>query len=98
MTEVSFTTGAPASGVSRTGAASKRAASADTTTTTQGRETDQVELSTMARFMSKLKELPDVRQDLIEQTRREIELGRYDTPERFDTALDHMIEDAGEAF
>ena len=56
------------------------------------RGTDQVEVSNLARSMSRLNQEPPVRQDLIDRVRGEIEAGHYETPERLDAALDKMID------
>lgn len=37
------------------------------------------------------KDLPPARDELVARLRREIESGRYDTPERLDAALDRLI-------
>ncbi|MCB9838374.1 MAG: flagellar biosynthesis anti-sigma factor FlgM [Phycisphaeraceae bacterium] len=56
-----------------------------------GRQPDQVELSDRAVLLSRLRELPAVRQDLINQVRAAIERGEYDTPEKFDAAVEKLI-------
>jgi hypothetical protein len=58
------------------------------------RPSDRVELSDRARYLAKLAQVPTVRQGLIDQVRSQIEAGVYDTPERFEAALDGLIEDA----
>jgi hypothetical protein len=57
------------------------------------RPSDRVELSDRARFLAKLKEEMPVRQGLIDTLRAQIESGEYDTPEKFEAALDGLIED-----
>ena len=57
---------------------------------------DRVELSENARLLSKLKELPEVREGLVNSVRAQIEAGNYDTPERFDTAINALIDDLNE--
>ncbi len=54
---------------------------------------DEVELSSRARLLSKLKDLPDVRQDLVDQVRSEIEAGTYETPEKVDAAVEALLQD-----
>lgn len=54
------------------------------------RGSDQVELSRTAQLLSKLAELPDVRQDLVDRVRAEIDAGTYETPEKIDAAIDAM--------
>lgn len=55
------------------------------------RSGDQVELSDRAVLLSRLRELPPVRQGLIDQVRAAIERGEYDTPEKLDAAIEKMI-------
>lgn len=57
------------------------------------RTSDRVELSDQARLLSKLKQLPEVREDLVNSVRSQIEAGTYDTPERFDTAVNSLLDD-----
>lgn len=54
---------------------------------------DTVQLSEQARYLSKLKQLPEVREGLINSVKAQIEAGNYDTPERFDTAINNLLED-----
>ncbi len=54
---------------------------------------DTVELSTTAQVLSKLAELPAVRQDLVERVRAEIANGTYDTPDKIDALLDRLAKD-----
>lgn len=97
MTEVSSTTGLSSAALSRIAESRSAAAPARAAeTTARAAKTDAVEISDTARLMGKLKELPDVRQDLVNQVRREIALDRYDTPERLDAALDRMIDETAE--
>ncbi|MGB1125225.1 MAG: flagellar biosynthesis anti-sigma factor FlgM [Phycisphaeraceae bacterium] len=72
--------------------ASKRAASnGDTASAT--RSSDRVELSEQARLLSKLKQLPEVREGLVNSVKSQIEAGNYDTAERFDTAINALLDD-----
>ena len=59
------------------------------------RGSDQVELSRTAQLLSKLAELPDVRQDLVDRVRAEIDAGTYETPEKLDAAIDAMAYEFG---
>jgi len=54
---------------------------------------DRVEVSAMAFYLSKLQQLPAVREDLVKQVRAEIASGTYDTPEKFSNALDELLSD-----
>lgn len=55
---------------------------------------DQVDVSDKARFLAKLNNMPDIRSDLVARVREEIAKGEYDTPERFDLAVDAMIDES----
>lgn len=57
------------------------------------RGTDSVELSSTSQLLSRLAELPDVRQDLVDRVKAQIAKGDYDTPEKLDKALDAMIDE-----
>ncbi|MCC6230564.1 MAG: flagellar biosynthesis anti-sigma factor FlgM [Phycisphaerales bacterium] len=57
------------------------------------RGTDQVEVSDMAYYMSQLRSLPPVRQDLIDQVRSQVEAGTYETPQKIDAAIEAMFDD-----
>ena len=65
----------------------------ETHTKPQVREDDKVELSDRARFLSKLKELPDIREGLVASVKSEIEAGRYETDERIESAIESLVED-----
>lgn len=58
-----------------------------------GREADRVEVSQVASMLSKLKNLPEVRQDLVAKVRAELAAGTYDTEEKLDGALDALLDD-----
>ena len=58
------------------------------------RGADRVEVSEMARLLGTLKQMPDVRADLVERVRGEIAAGRYETDEKLEIAIDLMIDDA----
>lgn len=47
----------------------------------------------MALYVSKLQQLPAVREDLVSRVRAEIASGTYDTDERLNAALDEMFKD-----
>jgi len=57
------------------------------------RGSDTVQLSDQARLLSKLKQLPEIREGLVNSVKSQIEAGSYDTDERFDTAINSLIED-----
>ena len=62
------------------------------------RAADQVQISDQAKRMSmmddlkaKLDELPDIRQDKVDDVRAQIEDGTYETPEKLDIAADRLL-------
>ncbi len=59
----------------------------------KSRQSDRVELSDHARYLSQLKELPPIREDLVNTVRAEIQAERYETEERIDAAIEGLIED-----
>jgi anti-sigma28 factor (negative regulator of flagellin synthesis) len=54
---------------------------------------DRVEVSEQARYLAAMKSMPDARLDLIERVKAQIARGTYDTPQKLDAALDHMIDE-----
>ena len=60
---------------------------------TSTRTSDRVELSDQARLLSKLKQLPEIREGLVNSVKSQIESGNYDTDERFDTAINALLDD-----
>ncbi|MCB9846038.1 MAG: flagellar biosynthesis anti-sigma factor FlgM [Phycisphaeraceae bacterium] len=60
------------------------------------RDVDHVEVSRLAQYLRKLREVPEIRQELVDQTREAIERGDYDTPEKLEAALDRLIEEDAE--
>ena len=54
---------------------------------------DEVQISLEARLKSLLARVPDVRQDLIERVRAEIEAGTYETEEKLDIALGRLLDE-----
>ncbi|XAL97932.1 flagellar biosynthesis anti-sigma factor FlgM [Phycisphaeraceae bacterium D3-23] len=65
----------------------------DTPAKASARKDDRVELSNHARLLSKLNELPDIREGLVESVKAEIEAGRYETDERIEAAIEALVED-----
>ena len=57
------------------------------------RPSDRVELSDRAYYLAKMFEEPEIRFDLVARARGEIATGAMDTPERFDAALDGLVDD-----
>lgn len=57
------------------------------------RAADRVELSHAAQLLSKLAELPDIRQGLVDRVKSEIAQGTYETEDKVDRAIDSLGED-----
>jgi anti-sigma28 factor (negative regulator of flagellin synthesis) len=57
------------------------------------RAQDSVEFSPRAQLLSRLAELPDVRQGLIDRVRAEIASGTYETPDKIDALLEDLNQD-----
>ena len=64
----------------------------DTRAPATRRGEDQVEVSEVATYLSKLRQLP-IRQDLVDAVREQIARGEYDTSDKLSQALDEMIQD-----
>ncbi|GIK19180.1 MAG: hypothetical protein AMXMBFR77_15310 [Phycisphaerales bacterium] len=54
---------------------------------------DQVEVSHLSVLMSRLRDMPKIRQNLVDRLRHEIETGAYPIAERLDAALDALLDD-----
>ena len=50
-------------------------------------------MSSQAQLLSKIADLPDVRQDLVDRVRASLEDGTYETETRTDVAIDGLLED-----
>lgn len=57
------------------------------------RNEDRVEFSRLSQYLSKLRELPSVRQDLVNDVRRQIESGNYTTSDKLDHVIDELADD-----
>ncbi len=73
-------------------ASQRRTDSADTT----ARRNDRVELSDHARLLDQLRDLPNVRQELVQQIRDAIAQGQYETPEKISQAVERLLADLDE--
>ena len=54
---------------------------------------DEVQISPEARLKSLLAQVPEVRQDLIDRVKAEIEAGTYETDEKLNVALSRLLDD-----
>ncbi len=57
------------------------------------RQSDQVEVSSVATYLSKLSQLPPIRRELVASVRAQIEAGTYETPEKIDAAIGELVRD-----
>lgn len=57
------------------------------------RPSDRLELSDRAVLLSRLRDLPAVRADLIQRVRSEIDTGAYDTPDKLDAAVSALVDE-----
>jgi len=56
-------------------------------------EGDQVEISPIARFLSQIAAMPDIRQDKVESIREALANGTYDVDANLSEALDMLIQE-----
>lgn len=54
---------------------------------------DRVEVSKVAQLRGKLADIPDVRQDLVDRVRSEIDAGDYETDDKIDAVVDAIFND-----
>ena len=54
------------------------------------RSSDELELSNRAVLLSRLRELPAIRADLVQRIKGEIATGQYETPDKIDIAVDAL--------
>lgn len=64
-----------------------------TPTSPAGRGDDRVEFSDTARLLAQLKQVPEVREDLVNSIRSQIDRDIYESPEKLDTAIDRLLEE-----
>ncbi|MEZ6242581.1 MAG: flagellar biosynthesis anti-sigma factor FlgM [Phycisphaerales bacterium] len=57
---------------------------------------DRVEVSDLARYLAKLRQVPSVRQEMVDQVRQQIESGVYESPEKIEAAIDAMVRELSE--
>ena len=54
---------------------------------------DEVSISVEADLLARINELPDIRQDRVDQIRAEIAAGTYETDEKLDTAIARLLDE-----
>jgi negative regulator of flagellin synthesis FlgM len=57
------------------------------------RAEDEVEFSGVVTYLNRLRQLPEVRQEIVDRVKQEIAQGTYDAPEKFDAALEELLLD-----
>ncbi|MFH1923734.1 MAG: flagellar biosynthesis anti-sigma factor FlgM [Planctomycetota bacterium] len=60
-----------------------------------GQIQDELEISDAARLVDRVRELPEVRQDRIDQIRAEIAADTYETDEKIEIALGRFLDEIG---
>ncbi|MBN2843690.1 MAG: flagellar biosynthesis anti-sigma factor FlgM [Sedimentisphaerales bacterium] len=58
-----------------------------------GNDNDQVEISQRAMILSKISELPDIRQEKVDQLRKQLADGSYDIDSKLSLAFDKFFEE-----
>lgn len=56
---------------------------------------DELQISDAGRLVDQARELPDVRQDLVNRIRSQIAAGTYETPEKLGVAMDRLLDEIG---
>ncbi|MFA5865569.1 MAG: flagellar biosynthesis anti-sigma factor FlgM [Phycisphaerae bacterium] len=55
--------------------------------------TDRVEISELGALLGKYSEMPEIRSDLVAEVRGQIQAGTYETPEKWNQAIQSLLED-----
>ncbi|MBN1437286.1 MAG: flagellar biosynthesis anti-sigma factor FlgM [Sedimentisphaerales bacterium] len=58
-----------------------------------GEKADQVEISSIARYLSQIAQMPDIRFEKVEQIRQALADGNYDMDSALSQAIDNMLEE-----
>ena len=56
---------------------------------------DELDISPEADLVSRAREVPDVRQELVARIREEIQAGTYETDAKLDVAMDRLLDEIG---
>ena len=54
---------------------------------------DHVEISPLGQMLDGISQLPEIRHEKVEEIRRQIAVGSYETPEKLELALDRMLDE-----
>ena len=57
------------------------------------RGADELDLSASASLISQVNELPDIRSELVDRVKAQIAAGTYETADRFDVAVERMLDE-----
>jgi negative regulator of flagellin synthesis FlgM len=58
-----------------------------------GAPRDQVEISPLGQMLDGISRLPEIRHERVEEVRRQIAAGTYETPAKLELALDRMLDE-----
>ena len=58
-------------------------------------EVDELDISHEAELLSRVKELPEIREAKVAEIRAQIEAGTYETEEKMDIALGRLLDELG---
>ncbi len=58
-----------------------------------GAPRDQVEISPLGQMLDGISRLPEIRHERVEEIRRQIVSGTYETPEKLELALDRLLDE-----
>ncbi len=61
--------------------------------TQSGGSVDKVEISEIAWWLGKYSELPEIRAELVDRVRAEIQSGAYESEEKYEQAIENLLED-----
>lgn len=56
---------------------------------------DEVQISDAAQYVEQVRNLPDIRQDRVDQIRAQIAAGTYETDEKMQAALGRLLDEIG---
>lgn len=56
---------------------------------------DEVQISDAGRMIDRVREMPEIRQDRVNQIRAQIANGTYETPEKLQIALERLLGEIG---
>ena len=54
---------------------------------------DHVEISPLGQMLNGISHLPEIRHEKVEEVRRQIAAGSYETPEKLELALDRLLDE-----